>query len=140
MSCSLLTPWFYSLNYLSCGNVICGISCLYFFSCISCEHFICGTTTICLTAYTTISSTLTSIGNVDGSTLPLIIFCAFKFVLSCSLFIPKDDALPSSTLFFLLKTLLGDFVATFFLFSNATCISFLVLLTLACGFNGFSFC
>ncbi len=139
MSCSLLTPWFYSLNYLSCGNVICGISCLYFFSCISCEHFICGTTTICLTAYTTISSTLTSIGNVDGSTLPLIIFCAFKFVLSCSLFIPKDEALPSSTLFFLLKTLLGKFTTTFFLFSSAIYISSQILLALAGGFCGRSF-
>jgi hypothetical protein len=27
MSCSLLTPWLCSLNYPSCGNVICGISC-----------------------------------------------------------------------------------------------------------------
>ncbi len=27
MSCSLLTPWLYSLNYLFCGDVIYGISC-----------------------------------------------------------------------------------------------------------------
>jgi hypothetical protein len=42
-------------------------------------------------------------------------------------------------LFFLLRTLLGDFAATFLLFSNVTYISFLIILTLACGFCGFSF-
>jgi hypothetical protein len=46
---------------------------------------------------------------------------------------------PSLTLFFLLKALFGDSVSTFRVFSNATYISSLVLLTLACGFYGFSF-
>jgi hypothetical protein len=42
-------------------------------------------------------------------------------------------------LFFLLKTLLEEFVATFFLFSSVVFISSLVLLTLVGGFCGFSF-
>jgi ABC-type transport system involved in cytochrome c biogenesis permease component len=42
-------------------------------------------------------------------------------------------------LFFLLKALLIDSIATFFIFSNATYISSLVFLTLAYGFYGFSF-
>ncbi len=42
MSCSLLTPWFCSLNYLSCGDVIYGISCLCSFGCLSCGDVIYG--------------------------------------------------------------------------------------------------
>jgi hypothetical protein len=42
-------------------------------------------------------------------------------------------------LFFLLKALLGKFVATFFIFSNLVYISSLVLKTLVGGFYGFSF-
>jgi hypothetical protein len=38
-----------------------------------------------------------------------------------------------------LRALLGDFVATFLLFSNVAYISSLVLLTLTCGFCGFPF-
>jgi hypothetical protein len=60
-------------------------------------------------------------------------------MLSYSLFTPKHKALPSSTLFFFLKTLLGKYVAAFFLFSNVVYISPLVLLTLASGFYGLSF-
>ncbi len=43
----------------------------------------------------------------DGSTLPFIIFYALIFVCSCSLFTHKPKALPSLTMFFLLKTLIG---------------------------------
>jgi hypothetical protein len=42
-------------------------------------------------------------------------------------------------LFFLLRTILGNFAKAFFLFSSVVCIFFLVLLTLAYGFYGFSF-
>jgi hypothetical protein len=42
-------------------------------------------------------------------------------------------------MFFLLRAFLGDFATTFLLFSNVACISYLVFLTLACGFCGFSF-
>jgi hypothetical protein len=38
-----------------------------------------------------------------------------------------------------LRSFPGDFAITFFLFSNVACIFSLVLLTLACGFCGFSF-
>jgi hypothetical protein len=81
----------------------------------------------------------TTIGTVDGSTLLLIVSCAFKFVLSCSLITLELEAPPSSILFFLLRTLLGEFTTTFFLFSSAIYISSLVLLTLVGGFYGFSF-
>ncbi len=45
-------------------------------------------------------------------------FYGLKSMLSCSLFILKPEALPSSILFFFLKTLLGEYVVAFFLFSN----------------------
>ncbi len=86
----------------------------------------------CLTTYTIV-------GIADGSTLPLIIFYALKYVLSCSLFTPKPKTPPFSTLFFLLKALLGESIVAFFLFSNVFCISSLVLLTLANVFYGLSF-
>jgi hypothetical protein len=60
-------------------------------------------------------------------------------VLSCSLFTPKPEAPPFSTLFFLLIALLGDSIAAFYLFSSVVYISSLVLLTLAGGFCGLSF-
>jgi hypothetical protein len=60
-------------------------------------------------------------------------------MLSCSLFIPELEALPSSTLFFLLRKLLGEFITTFFLFFSVVYISSLVFLTLADGFYGLSF-
>jgi len=59
-------------------------------------------------------------------------------MLSYSLFILELEA-PPSTLFFLLRTLLEEFDATFFLFSSVVFISSLVLLTLVGGFCGFSF-
>ncbi len=121
MSCSSLASYLCSLNCFFCGYVICGIS------------------LVCLTTYTIVSTTLTTIGTIDGSTLPLIIFYALICMFSCSFLIPKVEAPPSSTLFFFLKTTLGEFVATIFLFSSVVCISSLVLLTLANAFYGFSF-
>jgi hypothetical protein len=83
-----------SLNYLSCGDVICGTIIVYLTTC-------------------------TTVGTTNGSTLRLIIFCALKSVLSCSLFTFEPKAPLSSTLFFLLKALLGKSSATyFFLFSS----------------------
>jgi hypothetical protein len=78
------------------------------------------------------------VGIVNGSTLPLIIFYALKFVRSCSLFTPKLEVLPSSILFFLLRALLGESTTTFFFFSSVVYISYLVLLTLVGGFCGLS--
>jgi hypothetical protein len=128
----LLTPWVCSLSYPSCGDVICGISCLCSFNCLPYEDVICGTVKVCLTTCTIISI-------IDGSTLPLIIFCAFKFVLFCSLFTLEPKTPLSSTLFFHLKALFREFLATFSLFFGVVYISSLVLLTLAGGFYGLSF-
>jgi len=114
VSCSPLTSCLYSLSSFSRGNVICGIFIVYLVAC-------------------------TTIGTVNGSILPLIIFCALTFVLSCSFFTFEPKVPPSSTLFFLLRALLGESVAAFFLFFNVVCISSLVLLTLVDGFYGFSF-
>jgi len=61
------------------------------------------------------------------------------FVLSCSLFTLEPKAPPYSTMFFLLRALLGKFVVAFFLFFSVVCISSLVLLTLVDGFYGLSF-
>ncbi len=132
MSCSLLTPWLCSFNCFSCGNVTCGISYIYSLGYLSYGDVIYGIAIVYLTA-------LTIVGIVDGSTLPFIIFCALKSMLSCSLFTPNLEAHPSSTLFLLLKTLFGKFVVDFFLFSNAFSIPSLVLLTLVNGFYGLSF-
>jgi hypothetical protein len=55
-----------------------------------------------------------------------------------SLFTLKPKA-PPSTMFFLLRALLGKFATTLFLFFNVDYISSLVLLTLADGFFGLSF-
>ncbi len=139
MSCSLLTPQLCSCNCFSFGNVICGICCLYSPCCLSYGDVIYGTVGVYLTTYTTSGTTLTTIGIANGSILPLIIFYAFKFVLSYSLFILQPKAPPSSTLFFLLKTFLGKSTTIFFLFFNALSISSLVLLTLASGLCGLSF-
>jgi hypothetical protein len=46
--------------------------------------------------------------------LPFIILCAFKYVFSCSIFTPELEAPPFSTLFFLLKALIGESVIVFF--------------------------
>ncbi len=126
----LLNSLVCSLNCLSYGNVIRSISCLCNLDYLSCGNVICGTVVVCLTAFTIV-------GTANGSTLPLTVFYAFKFVLSCSLFTPQLEAPPSSTLFFLLKALFGECVTTFFLFSSDVHISSLV--TLANGFYGLSF-
>ncbi len=139
ISCSFLTPWLYSLNCLSYGDVICGISYLCSLGYLSCGDVIYDIVVVCLTTCTTSDIALTIVGTVDGSILPLIIFYAFKSVHSYSLFIPEPKSPPSSTLFFLLRVLLEEFVATFFLFSSVVYISSLVLLTLADGFHGLSF-
>jgi hypothetical protein len=60
-------------------------------------------------------------------------------MLSYSLFIPELQAPPSSTLFLLLKALLGESIVAFFLFSNVVYIFSLIFLTLVGGFCGFSF-
>jgi len=70
---------------------------------------------------------------------PPIIFWALAFVLFCFFLTLDLEVPPSSAKFFLLRTLLGNFVAAFLLFSNVAYISFVVFLTLACGFFGFSF-
>jgi hypothetical protein len=90
-------------------------------------------------AFTIVGSALTTVGTIDGSIMPLTIFCALESVLFYSLFTLKLEAPPSSTLFFLLRALLGKFNVAFFLFSNVVYISSLVLLTLVDGFYGFSF-
>ncbi len=108
VSCPPLTFYFCSLSYLSCGDVICG------------------TSEVCLT-------TCITIGTINHSTLPLTIFCALTFVVSCPLFTHEPEA-PPSNLFFFLKALLGESVIAFFLFSSVVYISSLVLLTLVGGF------
>ncbi len=132
MSCSLLTPWLCSLNYPSCGDVMFGISCLCSFNCLPCEDVIYGTIEVYLT-------TCTIINILDGSTLPFIIFCGFKSMLSYSFFILEPKIPPSSTLVFFLRALLREYVATFFLFFGVVYISSLVFLTLVGGFYGLSF-
>jgi hypothetical protein len=130
LSCSLLTPWLCFLNYLSCGNVIYGISCLCSFSHLSC-------------------------GNVNYGTLVIYLICMYhywhfrwfhstphhflKSVLSCSFFTLELEVPPSSTLFFFLRTLFRKSATTFFLFSSVVYISSWVLLTLGGGFYGLSF-
>ncbi len=138
-SCSLLTPLLYSYNCLSCGNVIYGISCLCSLGCLSYGNVICGTIVIYLITWIVGGTALTIVDTTDGFTLPLIIFCALQFVLPRSFFISKTKSPPSSTLFFLSKALLGEFVATFFPFFSVIYISSLVLLTLSDGFCGLSF-
>jgi hypothetical protein len=143
MSCSLLIPWLCSLNCLSCGDVAYGISCLCSLGHLFCGDVIYGTAIVCLitctivgTTFTAVGIALTTIGPTYGSTLPFIIFCALKFVLSYSLFTFELEAPPFSTLFFLLKSLLREYVVGFFLLLNVIYISSLVFLTLANGFCG----
>ncbi len=144
VSCTLLTSCLCSLNYLSYGDVIYGISYLYSFNCLSygnvirgtpylysfnclsCGDVIYGTFVVYLITYTTIGITRTIVGITNGSTPPFIILCALAYVLSYSLFILESKALPSSTLFFFLKALLGESIIAFFLFSNVVYISSLV--------------
>ncbi len=139
MSCSLFTPWLCSPSCFSCGNVICSISYLYSLDCLSYGDVICGTDVVYLTTCTIGGIALTTVGIVDGSTLPFIIFYALKFVFFCSLFTLNLEPPPSSTLFFLLKALLRESIVVFFLFSSVVYISSLVLLTLYSGLSGLSF-
>ncbi len=120
ISCSPLTSYLCSFSCLSYGNVNYGTSIVYLVAC-----------TIVGIACNTTSTT-------NGSTLPRIIFCAFTFVLSYSLFISELNVPPSSTMFFLLRTFLGVYCSLLFVL-NVIYISSLVLLTLVDGFYGFSF-
>ncbi len=131
VSHSLLTSQLYSFSCLSCGNVICGTSYLCSLNCVPCGIVIYGNSVVCLAACTTI-------GITDSFILPLIIFCALRFLLSYSLFIFEPKA-PPSTLFFLFRALLRKCVATSFLFSSVVHISSLVFKTLVGGLCGFSF-
>jgi hypothetical protein len=54
--------------------------------------------------------------------------------------LPELEGFPFSTLFFLLKALIGESAEAFFQFSNVIYISSLVLLTLVGDFYGLSFC
>ncbi len=118
-------------SYLSCGDVICGMSCLCSLNRASYGVVICGISIVCL-------ATCTTIGIANGFTLPLIILCAVIYVFFYSFFIFKLEAPPSSILFFLIITLLGEFVVAFFLFSSVFCLSSLVLLTLVGSLCGIS--
>jgi len=145
MSCSLLISWLCSLSYLSYGDVICGIhyfyalscffsgdvicgtSCFYSLNFLSCGDVICDTCAVYLATCTIVGTTRTIVGITNGSTLPFIIFFAFTFVLSYSLFTLEFKAPPSSTMFFFLRTRLGEFATTFYLFSSVFYISCLVV-------------
>ncbi len=87
VSCSFLTFYLYSFSRLSCGDVICG------------------TSVICLATYTIGGITCTNVDNVNGATLPFIIFYVHAYMLSCSFLTSDLEAPPSSILFFLLRTL-----------------------------------
>jgi hypothetical protein len=104
-----------------------------------CGDVIYGIVVVYIITYIIVGSALTTIGTTNGSILPLIIFRAIKSMLSCSLFTPKHEAPPSSTLLFFLKTLLEEFVVTFLLLYSIIYISSLILLTSTDGFCGFSF-
>ncbi len=120
VSCTLLTSCLCSLNCLCYGDVIYGTSYLYSLNCLSYGDVNCGTFVVYVATYTIVGTTHTIVGITYGSTLPLIIFCALVYVLSCSLFILEFKALPSSTLFFFLKELLRESTIAFFMFSNVS--------------------
>ncbi len=109
------------------------IFCLCFLICLSYGVDICDASTFYL-------PTCTNVGIANGATFLLIIFWAFASMLSCSFLAPTPEVPPSSTLFFLFRAPLRNFVAIFLLFSNVIYISSLVLLTLVCGFYGLFFC
>jgi hypothetical protein len=112
--CSSLTSWLYSFSCFSCGDVICGASCLCSLDRVSCGVVICGIFVVCLAVHTTIGFAFTIVGIANGSILPLIIFYALGYVFSYSFFIPEPKIPPSSTLFFFLKTFFGKSIAVFF--------------------------
>ncbi len=74
MSYSLLTPWFYSFNYLPLVMSFCGISYLYSLGCLSYGDVICGTIIVYLITCTTGGTALTIVGTTNGSTLPSSFF------------------------------------------------------------------
>jgi hypothetical protein len=80
----------------------------------------------------------TTIGTVNGSIFPFIIFYALTFVLSYSFFTFEHEAPPSSTLFFLLKNTSQKVRCNLFSIFSVVYIS-LVILTVGDGFCGFSF-
>jgi hypothetical protein len=127
VSCSFLTSYLYPLNCFSCEDVICGTFCFCSFSYSSCGDVIYGTFVVYLATCTTIGIAHTIVGTINGSTLPLMIFCVFAFMFSYSLFTPEHETFPSSTILFLLKAFLAEFVAAFFLFSIVVYIFSLVL-------------
>ncbi len=139
MSCSFLTSWLYSLNYLFCEDAIYRTSSLCPLNYVFCGVGIYGISAVCLATCATIGITLTIVGTTYGSTMPLIIFYALKFVLSCFVFTPKLEAPPSSTLLFLLRSFLRESIVAFFMFSNVVYISSLFFKTLVGGFCAFSF-
>ncbi len=113
VSCSSLTSCLYSLNCFSYGHVICGTSCLCSLSFVFCGIVIYGIFEVHLPTYTIVGTAFTTIGIANGFTPPFIIFCALKSLLSCSFFTPQFKAPPSLILFFLLRTLLGEFCCNF---------------------------
>ncbi len=116
-----------SKNLISCSLLT---FCLYSLICLFYGDDICGTSTLCLPIqcwhYRWCHSPLHHLLNPAS-------------MLSCYFLTFDPKVPPSLALLFLLITLPGDYVVAFLLFSNATCISSLVFLTLACGLCGFSF-
>ncbi len=82
VSCSLLTSWFYSLKFFSCGDVIYGTSCLCSFSCFSYGDVIYGISTICLATCTIVCIAHTIVGTASGSIYPSSFFVPLNL---CSL-------------------------------------------------------
>jgi hypothetical protein len=71
---------------MSYGDVICGTPCLCSLSFVFCGIVICGIFVIYLATCITIGTAFTIVGTADGSSMPFVIFCGLKFVLSYSLF------------------------------------------------------
>ncbi len=84
VSCPFFIFFLCSLSCLSYGDVICSTSCFCSLICLSYGHVIYGTSVVYLAACTIVGTACTMIGTTNGSTLPLIIFYAFTFILSCS--------------------------------------------------------
>ncbi len=169
MSCFFLTPWFCSLNYLSCGDVIYGTSYLCSFHWLSCGSVIYGTSYLCSFHWLSCGSVIygtsylcsfhwLSYGNVIyGTVVVYLNACTIGGIALIIVGTTNGSTLPfiifyalkfvfscslfilNSTLFFFLRTLFRKSTAAFFLFSSVICISSLVLLTLADGFCGLSF-
>ncbi len=130
VSCSFLTSQLHSLSYLSCGDIICGTYCLSSFGCPSYGYVICG-------AFVVYLATCAIVGTIDGSTLPLIIFCALTLKFSCSFFTPKHEALFFLNFVVFLKN--TSWKICYNPVSIFKCCLHRLLLTLADGFYGFPF-